>query len=86
MKSLLRQHRYALAVTLRRLIAQPISSLTNLLVIALALALPLLGASLLISVEPVARQVSVTPELTIFLKIDSWPSKKSWNPSLINSE
>jgi cell division transport system permease protein len=71
MKSLLRQHRYALAVTLRRLISQPISSLTNLLVIALALSLPLLGASLLISVEPVARQVSVTPELTIFLKIDA---------------
>lgn len=71
MKSLLRQHRYALAVTLRRLIGQPISSLTNLLVIALALALPLLGASLLLSVEPVARQVSVTPELTIFLKVDA---------------
>jgi cell division transport system permease protein len=71
MKSLLRQHRYALAVTLRRLISQPISSLTNLLVIALALSLPLLGASLLVSIEPVARQVSVTPELTIFLKSDA---------------
>jgi cell division transport system permease protein len=71
MKSLLRQHRYALLITVRRLLAQPISSLTNLLVIALALALPLLGASFLISVEPVARQVSVTPELTIFLKTDA---------------
>lgn len=73
MKSLLRQHRYALTVTLRRLLAQPISSLTNLLVIALALALPLLGASLLISIEPVAKQVSVTPELTVFLKTDAAP-------------
>ena len=71
MKSLLRQHRYALAVTMRRLISQPISSLTNLLVIALALSLPLLGASLLVSIEPVARKVSVTPELTIFLKTDA---------------
>lgn len=71
MKSLLRQHRYALTVTLRRLLAQPISSLTNLLVIALALTLPLLGASFLISIEPVARQVSVTPELTLFLKTDA---------------
>jgi cell division transport system permease protein len=71
MKSLLRQHRYALTVTLRRLLAQPISSLTNLLVIALALALPLLGASFLISIEPVAKQVSVTPELTVFLKTDA---------------
>lgn len=71
MKSLLRQHRYALTITVRRLLAQPISSLTNLLVIALALALPLLGASFLISLQPVARQVSVTPELTVFLKIDA---------------
>lgn len=71
MKSLLRQHRYALTVTLRRLLAQPISSLANLFVIALALALPLLGASFLISIEPVAKQVSVTPELTVFLKTDA---------------
>ena len=71
MKSLLRQHRYALAVTLRRLAAAPISSLTNLFVIALALSLPLLGAALLVSAQPVARQVSVTPELTLFLKIEA---------------
>lgn len=73
MKSLLRQHRYALTVTVRRLLAQPISSLTNLLVIALALALPLLGASFILSIEPVAKQVSVTPELTLFLKTDAAP-------------
>ncbi len=71
MKTLLRQHRYALAVTLRRLAAQPFSSIANLLVIALALSLPLLGASLLVSVQPLARQLSVTPELTIFLKTDA---------------
>lgn len=71
MKTLLRQHRYALAVTLKRLAAQPFSSLANLCVIALALSLPLLGASLLVSIQPVARQLSVTPELTIFLKIDA---------------
>jgi len=71
MKSWLRHHRYALNVSLRRLAAQPFSSLANLLVIALALSLPLLGAALLISVQPVARQVSVTPELTLFLKRDA---------------
>ena len=71
MRTLLRQHRYALAVTFKRLISQPFSSLANLLVIALALSLPLLGASLLVSVQPVARQLSVTPELTVFLKIDA---------------
>jgi len=68
MKSWLRLHRYALTVTLRRLAAQPFSSLANLLVMALALALPLLGASILVSSEPIARQVSVTPEVTLFLE------------------
>jgi len=68
MKSWLRQHRYALSITLRRLAKQPFSSLANLLVMALALALPLLGSAILVSVQPVARQISVTPELTIYLK------------------
>ena len=86
MKSLLRQHRYALAVTMRRLISQPISSLTNLLVIALALSLPLLGASLLVSIEPVARQVSVTPELTIFLKTDAASTAAEQLATRIRSE
>lgn len=67
MKSWLRLHRYALMVTLRRLAKQPFSSLANILVMALALALPLLGASILVSSEPLARQVSVTPEVTVFL-------------------
>ncbi len=71
MKTLLRQHRYALAVTLKRLVSQPFSSIANLLVIALALSLPLLGACLLVSVQPVARQLSVTPELTVFLKMEA---------------
>ena len=68
MNSLLRQHRYALTITLRRLAKQPFSSLANLLVMALALALPLLGAAILVSVQPVARQVSVAPELTVFMQ------------------
>lgn len=67
MKSWLRLHRYALMVTLRRLAAQPFSSLANLLVMALALALPLLGAAILVSAQPVARQLSVTPEVTVYL-------------------
>src|SRR3546814_11494321 len=71
MKSWLRQHRYALTVTLRRLAAQPFSSLANLLVMALALALPLLGGALLVSAQPVARPVSVTPALTLFLQTDA---------------
>jgi len=86
MKTLLRQHRYALAVTIKRLISQPFSSLANLLVIALALSLPLLGASLLVSVQPVARQLSVTPELTVFMKMDSATSQAEQIASKIRKE
>ena len=68
MMALLQQHRYALVITLRRLAAQPFSSVANMLVMALALALPLLGAAVLVSVEPVARDLSVAPELTIFMQ------------------
>jgi len=71
MKTWLRQHRYALFITLRRLAAQPFSSLANILVMAMALALPLLGGAVLVSVEPVARQVSVTPEVTAYMQVDA---------------
>ena len=84
MNAWLRQHRYALMVTVRRLIKQPFSSLANLLVMALALALPLLGSAILVSVQPVARQMSVTPEVTVFMRVDArlarppaWPSASS---------
>lgn len=69
MNAWLRQHRYALGITLRRMLAQPFSSLANLMVMSLALALPVLGAAILVSVQPVARQLSVTPELTVFMKV-----------------
>ncbi|AHV94132.1 cell division protein FtsX [Bordetella holmesii] len=68
MKAWLRQHRYALAITLKRLGAQPFSWLANLLVMALVLALPLLGSAVLVSVQPLARQISVTPELTLYVQ------------------
>ncbi len=62
MNAWLRQHRYALMVTLRRLAKQPFSSLANLLVMALALALPLLGSAILVSVQPVARRCPLPPK------------------------
>jgi len=71
MRSWLRQHGYALTITLRRLRAQPFSSLANVLVMALALALPVLGGSLLVSVQPLAREVAVTPEITLFMARDA---------------
>lgn len=69
----LQQHRYALGVTLRRLLGQPFSSVANILVMALALALPLLGGAVLVSVQPVTKQLAVTPELTIYMAVDAPP-------------
>lgn len=68
MKAWLRQHRYALGVTLRRLAAQPFSSLANLLVIALSLAVPLMGSAILSSIQPVTSNLAVGPQLTVFMK------------------
>lgn len=68
MKRWLRQHRYAFNVALRRLATQPFSSLSNLLVISLTLAIPVLAASVLVSAQPVVRQIPVSPEITLFLK------------------
>ena len=71
MKQWLQHHRYALQVTLRRLSRAPFSFLTNVGVIAFALVLPLMGASILISVHPVAQHVSADPTMTIFMTPDA---------------
>ena len=68
MRSWLRQHAYALKVALRRIAQTPFSSLANILVIAFVLSLPLIAASLLVSLEPVTRTVSVNPAVTLFMK------------------
>ena len=67
MRSWLRQHAYALKVALRRIAQTPFSSLANILVIAFVLSLPLIAASLLVSLEPVTRTVSVNPAVTLFM-------------------
>lgn len=63
----LRQHRYALRVALRRLWQHPLSTLANVVIIALMLTVPILGAGILQSSQPLARQLAVTPEITLFL-------------------
>lgn len=63
----LRHHQYALRVALRRLRQHPLSSLANIVVIALMLTVPILGASVLQSSQPLARQLAVAPEITLFL-------------------
>lgn len=68
MKRTLRHHRYALRVALGRLAQHPFSSLANVLVISLTLALPIIAASILVSVQPVARDIPVSPEATILMR------------------
>ncbi|AWB35078.1 cell division protein FtsX [Orrella marina] len=71
MRRWLEHHRYALAVTLRRLAIQPFSFLSNLAVLSLVLALPLLGASVLVSVQPLSKEISATPALTVYMEPDA---------------
>jgi cell division transport system permease protein len=82
----LRQHRYALMVALRRLWVQPFSTLSNLLVIALTLAVPIVGASILLSAQPVARQISVSPQVTLYLKNGTAPEKRNALAQRLESE
>ncbi|NLC37226.1 MAG: ABC transporter permease [Alcaligenaceae bacterium] len=68
MKRWLNQHRYALAVALRRLGNQPFSSLCNILVISLSLAVPIVVAAILDTAQPVVRQIPVSAEVTLYLE------------------
>lgn len=67
MKRWLHQHRYALAVALRRLRKQPFSSLCNMLVISLSLAVPIVVAAILDTARPVVEQIPVSAEITLYL-------------------
>ena len=66
-----RQHRYALAAALGHLRRAPGSFLFNIIVVAIALALPFTGVTLLDNVRPMSEQLSVDPEISVFLKQDT---------------
>ena len=67
MNAWLRQHRYALMAPADQ---QPFSSLANLLVMAWPWRCRCWAAPS-VSVQPVARQMSVTPEVTVFMRVDA---------------
>lgn len=67
----LRHHQYACVVALRRLLSQPFSTLANVLVISLCLTIPMLAASILVSAQPVVREIPVSPEITLFLEAET---------------
>jgi cell division transport system permease protein len=68
MKRWLRQHRFALGAALGNIGKAPGSFLFNVVVVAIALALPFAGLTLLDNVRPMSEQMSVDPELSLFVK------------------
>ncbi|WP_025915577.1 permease-like cell division protein FtsX [Herminiimonas sp. CN] len=71
MKIWLREHRFALTDALRKLIKTPGSFSFNVLVVAIALALPIAGLTLLENIRPITQQLAVEPEISLFLKADT---------------
>lgn len=67
----LRQHRFALGAALSTVRKSPGSFLFNVLVVALALTLPFAGLTLLDNVRPLSEQLSVDPEISVFLREDT---------------
>lgn len=71
MKIWLAQHRRALALALRRLLATPVNSLFGVLVVGITLALPAGGEMLLSSALAFGRHVAATPQVSVFLAADA---------------
>lgn len=71
MKIWIREHRFALAEAVRKLIKAPGSFTFNVLVVAIALALPAAGLTLLENIRPITQQLAVEPEISLFLTLDT---------------
>ena len=71
MKTWLIQHVRALLFTLRRLMATPLSSLLNILVIGIALSLPTGLYVLLQNIQSLAQGAVGTPQISVFLSMDA---------------
>lgn len=72
----LREHGFALANTLKHITGSPGSFVLNMLVVAIALALPFAGLTLLENIRPISEQLAVEPEISIFLSMDM-PSERA---------
>jgi cell division transport system permease protein len=66
-----RQHRFALGAAFAQVRKSPGSFLFNVLVVSLALTLPFAGLTLLDNVRPMSEQLSVDPEISLFMKTDA---------------
>lgn len=82
MKPWLIQHRHAFLSTLRRFHRQPWATLNNILVVALALALPLGGHTLLHNLQPLSHELASAPELSVFMQ----PTASSADASAVQTQ
>lgn len=71
MNNWFRQHRFAFGRALSTVAKAPGSFLFNVLVIAVALTLPFAGVTLLDNVRPMSEQLSVDPEISLFVKAEA---------------
>jgi cell division transport system permease protein len=71
MITLVRQHAFALNRALRHLFQPRSGFLLNVVVVAIALALPFAGLTLLENVRPLSEQWTVEPEISIFMVLDA---------------
>ncbi|MCE3263342.1 MAG: permease [Pseudoduganella sp.] len=71
MSTWLRHHFFALGAALGHVRRAPGSFLFNILVVAIALALPFMGVTLLDNVRPMSEQMAVEPELSVFMQADT---------------
>ncbi|PWF55270.1 permease-like cell division protein FtsX [Massilia glaciei] len=62
-----RQHRFAVGAALIHLRKSPGGFLFNVIVVSIALALPFAGLTLLDNVRPMSEQLSVDPEISLFM-------------------
>ena len=67
MSTWFRQHIYAFKSALSHLRLSPGNFIFNVLVVAIALALPIAGLTIIENVRPVSAQLSIEPEISIFL-------------------
>ncbi|CAN5338489.1 permease-like cell division protein FtsX [soil metagenome] len=70
MRVWLREHRFAFSHALRHSFKARSGFLLNVLVVAIALALPFAGLTLLENVRPVSEQLAVDPEISVFMAMD----------------
>lgn len=71
MKKWLQHHRYALSGAWHHLRKPRGGIILNLIVIAIALMLPFAGITLLENIRPVSAQLTVEPEISVFLSMDT---------------